>query len=181
LKPADDPDSALSFTMEGLRPLPTTNVIPFFWSPGWNSVQSVNKYQEEVGGALRAGDPGVRLISPSNKASEYYSSIPNAFVSSQQTLLTVPLHHIFGSEELSTKAPAVSKRVPAAYVAVSKSDSERMSLQNGNEVEFTTGDRKLKLSVKIIGSLPDGVLGIPVGLPGVGFVEYLESIEIVKV
>ena len=44
-KPPVDTDSPLSYTMEGLRGMPPSSIIPFFWSPGWNSVQSVNKYQ----------------------------------------------------------------------------------------------------------------------------------------
>ena len=28
------------------------------WAPGWNSVQAITKFQEEIGGPLRGGDPG---------------------------------------------------------------------------------------------------------------------------
>ena len=35
---------------------------PFFWAPGWNSIQAVNKFQEEIAGPLRGGDAGVRTI-----------------------------------------------------------------------------------------------------------------------
>ena len=35
---------------------------PLFWAPGWNSIQAVNKFQEEIAGPLRGGDPGVRLL-----------------------------------------------------------------------------------------------------------------------
>ncbi len=51
-KPPEDDDSPFSFTMEGFRGEPPSSVIPFYWSPGWNSVQSINKYQIEVGGPL---------------------------------------------------------------------------------------------------------------------------------
>ena len=48
------------------RPPP---LIPRFWAPGWNSVQALNKFQDEVGGPLRGGDPGGRLIEPPRAAS----------------------------------------------------------------------------------------------------------------
>ena len=61
-KPLHDDDSPLTFTMEGYKGIPPSAMIPFFWSPGWNSVQSVKKYQKEPGGALKGGDPGVQLF-----------------------------------------------------------------------------------------------------------------------
>jgi NADH-quinone oxidoreductase subunit G len=180
LKPLDDPDSPMSYTMEGLRPASPTNVIPFFWSPGWNSVQSVNKYQEEVGGALRAGDPGVRLIGPSKNSHAYYSEVPSAFQSSEK-LMIVPLYHIFGSEELSSKAAAVKQRVPKPYAAISIADADRLKLENGNEVELDLTAGKLNVPVKIDSSLPTGVMGIPSGLEGVGFVPFLDKVEVRKI
>ena len=48
--------------MEGYKGIPPSGITPFFWSPGWNSVQSVTKFQNEPGGALKDGDPGVILF-----------------------------------------------------------------------------------------------------------------------
>ncbi|HEY9528416.1 MAG TPA: NADH-quinone oxidoreductase subunit NuoG, partial [Anaerolineales bacterium] len=101
-KPPEDPDSALSYTMEGYRGQPPSSMIPYFWSPGWNSVQSVNKYQKEIGGPLRGDDPGLRLIEPSVPAlAKYFTDLPEIFIPLQDQLWLVSLHHIFGSEELS--------------------------------------------------------------------------------
>ncbi|MGA2092697.1 MAG: NADH-quinone oxidoreductase subunit NuoG [Sedimentisphaerales bacterium] len=61
-KLADDLNSPLSFSMEGYLNQPPSPLITRFWSPDWNSVQSVTKYQREIGGPLIGGDPGVRLI-----------------------------------------------------------------------------------------------------------------------
>lgn len=180
LKPVEDPDSLLSYTMEGLQSASPTNVIPFFWSPGWNSVQSVNKYQEEVGGPLREGNPGIKLIKSPNSYSVYYDVIPEPFEASKQNLLSVPIHHIFGSEELSAKSAAVSKRVPSGYVAISKADAETKGLINGDQIEIVGKEGKLALPLKIETTLPTGVIGIPVGLEGVGFVSFLNRVEIKK-
>ena len=64
--PPEDPDSPLSYSMEGAAVQPPSPLIPRFWSPGWNSDQSVNKFQDKTGGALRGGDPGVRLFEVSD-------------------------------------------------------------------------------------------------------------------
>ncbi|MFT8139943.1 hypothetical protein ACMYM0_23555, partial [Salmonella enterica subsp. enterica serovar Enteritidis] len=58
-----DIDTPFAFSMEGNNsPLADRQQIPFAWAPGWNSPQAWNKFQAEVGGKLRFGDPGVRLI-----------------------------------------------------------------------------------------------------------------------
>ncbi len=63
-KPPEDKDSPLSFSMEGYQDQPPAPLISRYWSPGWNSVQALNKFQQEVGGPLNGGDPGKRLIDP---------------------------------------------------------------------------------------------------------------------
>ena len=66
---SQDPDSALAFSMEGYGgPDEPGPLVPFAWSAGWNSPQAWNKFQDEVGGHLRQGDPGVRLIEPAASA-----------------------------------------------------------------------------------------------------------------
>ena len=112
-KPPDDPDSPFAFTMEGYHGQPPSALIPRFWAPGWNSVQAVNKFQDEVGGPLRGGDPGRRLIEPSaGTPPPYFDRVPPAFEPHADEWLSVPLHHIFGSEELSVLAPGIAERMP---------------------------------------------------------------------
>ncbi|HEX3681656.1 MAG TPA: NADH-quinone oxidoreductase subunit NuoG [Bryobacteraceae bacterium] len=126
-KPPDDPDSALAFSMEsGPAPAPPA-LNPFFWSPGWNSIQSVNKFQSEIGGHLRGGDPGVRLIEPASQpAPPHTPESPPAFHPGAANFLVLPAFHIFGSEELSSRAPAVASLAPTPYVAINPADSAQI-------------------------------------------------------
>ena len=58
-----DIDTPFAFSMEGNNsPLADRQQIPFARAPGWNSPQAWNKFRAEVGGKLRFGDPGIRLI-----------------------------------------------------------------------------------------------------------------------
>ncbi len=109
--PPVDEDSALTFTMEGYQGQPPSSIIPFFWSPGWNSVQSINKYQIEVGGPLHGGDPGRRLFDePKSTSKKYFEEVPPKFNPKEGEWFALPIHHIFGSDELSNMAPAVAER-----------------------------------------------------------------------
>ena len=47
-----DPDTPLAHSMEGFVGQPPAALTPFFWAPGWNSIQALNKYQNPVGGKL---------------------------------------------------------------------------------------------------------------------------------
>lgn len=169
-KPPEDPDSGMSYTMEGTRALPPSSMIPFFWSPGWNSVQSVNKYQEEVGAALRGGDPGIRLFA-GGKQSQYFNDVPEKFKSDENKLWVVPVHHIFGSEELSAKGTAVSKRIPNPYLLLNRNEGAKLKLTEGGSIEFEVAGQLYKLQVKFSDSITVGVAGLPIGLPKLSFVE----------
>lgn len=164
-KPPDDSDTPLSFTMEGTSEQPPSALIPFFWTPGWNSIQAVNKFQTEIAAALEGGDPGIRLIEPSSQSDgDYFTNIPKAFQAHDGEWLLIPLHHIYGSEELSNSAPAVAELAPAPYIALNEEDTRRIGATSGSLVEIRLGDSTLDLAVRISPALPAGIAGMAVGL-----------------
>jgi NADH-quinone oxidoreductase subunit G len=164
-KPPEDPDSALSYTMEGYRGMPPSSMIPFVWSPGWNSVQSLNKYQESIGKALRGGDPGVRLIAPAiSKSTPYFQGVPEAFRPMEDHLWIVPIHHIFGSEELSARSPSVAQRIPAPYILLHTQDVADLKLREGENFIFHIHGQTYSLPVKISTSMVKGVAAVPYGI-----------------
>ncbi|MCG3169570.1 MAG: NADH-quinone oxidoreductase subunit G [Pseudomonadales bacterium] len=159
-----DPDSALAFSMEGYAgPDEPGPLIPFAWSPGWNSPQSWNKFQDEVGGHLRAGDPGVRLLE--SDASGGYAGAPAAPAQGWQV---APLHHLFGSEELSARAEVVRTLVPAPYVALHPDDAAREGFAAGSTVRVELDGQVWTAPLVLRPTLAAGVVGIPAGLPGTG-------------
>jgi NADH-quinone oxidoreductase subunit G len=167
-KPPADADAPFSFTMEGYygrAQLPSA-LVPFFWAPAWNSVQSVNKFQDEIAGPLHGGDPGVRLLEPSADArAEYSQSVPEAFVPRKDAWRVVPLHHIFGDEELSAGAPAIAERLPTPYVALHPDDAAALGLTQGDSARVELGEAALDLAVRARAGLARGTVGLPVGLP----------------
>ncbi|MCX2741223.1 NADH-quinone oxidoreductase subunit NuoG [Pontibacter anaerobius] len=169
-KPAEDPDSPLSYTMEGYRGQPPSSVIPFFWSPGWNSNQASNKYQEEIGGHLKGGDPGVRLIAPDGTL-PFSEAVPQKFIPLEGHLYMLPLHHTFGSEELSNQSASIMERIPEPYVKINAADAIRMKLDEGQHLSFSIEGQIYQLPVKLSQTIPSGTAGMPNGLPGVPFAE----------
>jgi NADH-quinone oxidoreductase subunit G len=166
-KPPEDPDSPLAFSMEGYPGAPPPSLIPRYWAPGWNSAQALNKFQDEIGGPLRGGDPGVRLVEPdASAAAAYFDAVPPAFVPRQGEWLVVSRPHIFGSEELSALSPAVRERAPQAYVAIHPADAARLRLAPAERVDLTVGEVSHRVPHLAAPDVPRGVAAFPVGLPG---------------
>jgi NADH-quinone oxidoreductase subunit G len=61
-KPPQDYDSPMNFSMEGYKGVPPSGLVPYYWSPGWNSVQAMNKYMDEPDGTATGDNPGVLLF-----------------------------------------------------------------------------------------------------------------------
>ena len=166
-KPPADPDSPFSFSMEGYTGAPPSTLISRFWSPGWNSPQAINKFQIEVGGHLHGGDPGRRLIEPPQDAKPgYFNDVPAPFEPRGGELLIVPLYHIFGSDELSVLSPGIAEQSPQPYLAISPSTAASLQVGDGEVVEITLDGVAQSFPVKLSPALPEGTVGIPVGLPG---------------
>jgi NADH-quinone oxidoreductase subunit G len=180
-KQPDDPDTPLAFSMEGDHSQPPSALIPRFWAPRWNSVQSLNKFQEEVGGQLRGGDPGIRLIEPDPQIkAAWFEDIPARRQPENSQWQFVPLHHIFGSEELSVLSPGAAKLCPEPYVALHPEDASALGMAEGDTAKAALGDSVLELCVKILPSLPRKVAGLPVGLPGAPVLDLPASGMVLK-
>jgi NADH-quinone oxidoreductase subunit G len=166
-KPPADPDAPLSFSMEGYEGKPPAALIPRFWAPGWNSVQALNKFQQEIAGPLRGGNAGRRLVEPAEGAAAHdLGPAPDPFQPRDGEWLLVPIYHIFGSEELSMLSPGIASLAPEAYVALNADDAQALGVEPGAAVYLEVGDTRQRLVVRVLPELPRGMAGVPAGLPG---------------
>ncbi|MDE1166483.1 MAG: NADH-quinone oxidoreductase subunit NuoG [Pseudomonas sp.] len=165
---SQDADTAFAFSMEGYSgSVEPRQQVPFAWSPGWNSPQAWNKFQDEVGGHLRAGDPGARLIETSGDNLNWFASVPGAFAPARGTWTAVPVHHLFGSEENSSRAAPVQERIPAAYVSIAKSEADRLGVNDGALLSLNVAGVNLRLPLRINEALGAGLVALPAGLAGI--------------
>lgn len=162
-----DQDSAFAFSMEGYAgSKEDRQQIPFAWSPGWNSPQAWNKFQDEVGGHLRAGDPGVRLLEAAGNALPWFA-VNAAFNPAAGTWQVAPLHHLFGSEENSARAKPIQERMPEPYVALARDEAARLGVNDGALLALRVNGQALRLPLQVRDDLGVGLVGLPVGLPGI--------------
>jgi NADH-quinone oxidoreductase subunit G len=174
-RPPQDLDSPFSHTMEGYSGQRPSALTSFYWKPGWNSVQSLSQYQDQPGGHWKdESDTGVRLfqyrpeqtsqqLPPSQKTWKKFNHDLNDLTKKS----LVPLYHLFGSEELSSSAEELKKRFVNPYVAMNKKDFEQLNEQSkqASQLQFELQGRTMKLPIKIKEGLPEGCVGLPIGLP----------------
>ncbi len=175
-----DADSALSFSMEGyVGPKNDAALTSFAWAPGWNSPQAWNKFQDEVGGHLRAGDPGVRLLdSAPHHAGGYFKNIPPAFTPRAGGLKVHLLHHIFGSDELAARAAVMSSRIPDACITLAAEDAARLRLADGQTAVVSVGMKLVKIPARIDPEQPSGTVGVIAGIPGLPLLNGDEWLQV---
>jgi NADH-quinone oxidoreductase subunit G len=174
--PPADPDSPLAFSMEGYARQPPPALLTYYRAPGWNSPQALNKFQTEVGGELRGGDPGLRLFKADPKAAaDFLAGVPAAFVPRPGEWLLLPHHLIFGSEELSMLSPPIAQRAAAPELLLHPADLERLGLTFGDPAQVHLGNEKageiLRLPVRSEPSLAPGTAAVPCGLPGLPWLD----------
>lgn len=169
---AQDPDSPFNFSMEGYagarQPLPQ---VAFAWAPGWNSPSAWNKFQDEVGGKLRAGDPGRRLLEATDPQAEgkeplgWFTTIPAPFKAAE-ALQVVNYAQLFGGEELSARSPVIQARMNEPELVLNPLDAERLALHAGNQVSFSWGGSHWQLRLRLSDQLSAGLVGLPLGVNG---------------
>ncbi|MFM5403227.1 NADH-quinone oxidoreductase subunit NuoG [Aeromonas veronii] len=169
---AQDPDSPFNFSMEGYagarQPLPQ---VPFAWAPGWNSPSAWNKFQDEVGGKLRAGDPGRRLLEATDPQAEgkellgWFTTIPAPFKAAE-ALQVVNYAQLFGGEELSARSPVIQARMNEPELVLNPADAQRLALHAGNQVSFSWGGSHWQLRLRLSEQLSAGLVGLPLGVNG---------------
>ncbi|NND81696.1 MAG: NADH-quinone oxidoreductase subunit NuoG [Gammaproteobacteria bacterium] len=161
-----DEDTPLAFTMEGASGARPGALLPFVWAPGWNSNQSVHKFQSRVGGPVSGGTAGVRLIEPQQEVSHSVLPPQPVFTASDAVLWLLPLHRIFGSDELSARAPAVAELVSQPFIQLNTTSAHRLNLNEGDYAILSWADTRCEVQVQINDAIPDGCAGYGMDLPG---------------
>jgi NADH-quinone oxidoreductase subunit G len=167
-----DEDSPLIFSMEGQPENPPSSLVPFYWTPGWNSVQALYSCLDEPDGSLKGGDPGIRLIEPSPGRQMSYLTVDQGTTKTgKDELMIFPVFRIFGSEELSSAGLSVSERIGEPFVSVNQKDADVFHINEKDLIQLELQGAILKSEVKIDNSLPRGTAGLTVNLPGMQFID----------
>jgi NADH-quinone oxidoreductase subunit G len=169
---SQDNGSPMAFSMEGQQESPPSSLVPFYWTPGWNSVQAMYYYLNEPNGQMKGGDPGIRLIEPNEgDAGSYFKIKIQTIETPKDEWLIIPVYQIFGSEELSSAGFSITQRIQEPFVYMNQKDAEIFDTEDGDLIQLEISKRKLNIRVKIENSLRQGIAGLSVNLPGMQFID----------
>lgn len=165
-----DSETPFSYSMEGQNPGDQLgSTIPYVWSPGWNSNQSIFKFQSEVDGDLLGQSSGARLFDvPSEPDFEMDKQFNYDVVDSEPAgnggLQPFAVPDVFGSEELSFRSWPIAQRCGDAYVVLNPHDAELLSIREGGGVK--SDSLPCTHAVILDSKVKPGLVGISVGLNG---------------
>ena len=163
-----DPETPLSFSMEGLNRDQPASLTPFYWSPGWNSNQSLQKFQSEVNGPLRGGPVGQRLLEPQATGIRQSSEFTPLQVMDEGKWQLVPMHRVHGSDELSVRTAEVAELAGEAFVAIGPELAAKLEVVDGDGLKVNVAAAGIdgietSLSVKILTRLAPNCVAYSAG------------------
>ncbi len=176
-KQEQDEDGVMVYSMEGVPAIKDASVLNSPWAPGWNSNQSIFKFQEYAGGPLKQSSQGERLLVNSSTEKSWNTPAKNTSSVSGQGYQVFPLYHIFGSEELSSYTPSIQEKATSAYIALNPADAEKLGLQGSDGVQV---EHNGAVPFILRSSVQAGTVGVSVGLKGLNFQDIGASIVLDK-
>lgn len=178
----EDIQTPFAFSMEGGRINIPPALLPIIWAPGWNSYQAINKFQAEIGGHLRGGELGVRLIEASGNR-DWFHDIPYPYKPEPGIWRVMLLPNIFSSDELCLHSPAIFERKPDFCALLHPADASLLGVGNSDHIHISDllAISIITVPVKIEKTLPRGLLGITAGLPESQLLKTNEMVTLKKV
>ncbi|MGI9323694.1 MAG: NADH-quinone oxidoreductase subunit NuoG [Pseudomonadales bacterium] len=156
-----DEETPFAYSMEGENRNQAGSLIPYFWSPGWNSNQSVFKFQNEVGGSMRGGDPGIMLPAIPRGKGARFDAPPALGQPRNAEFALIRLPVLFGSDELTAYAQAIEELTPDPFVVLHPEDARALQVADGDGV--LCGEDQLE--VRTHAAMTPGYAGVSAGLP----------------
>ncbi len=180
-KTGEDVDTPFSYSMEGAIGDQPASLTSYVWSPGWNSNQSLFKFQDEIAGPINGDDLGALLLANS-EAKDLYTCYREIESSKPAHLpghfRLIPAYRIFGSEELSASSPAIKERAAPEFLSISPDDAVQLSVSDGDGLRCELLDKSF--SVVVDRALPVGLVAMGMGLGGLGNELPLEIVSLTK-
>ncbi|WP_367670659.1 NADH-quinone oxidoreductase subunit NuoG [Sodalis-like secondary symbiont of Drepanosiphum platanoidis] len=167
-KTSQDKDTIFSFSPDiNNSPEIIRKEIPFAWYPGWNSNQSWNKFQKEIGGHLKHGDPGLILFKNKNIKLNWFNKTPIKFFYKKNQYNIISFWSLFGNDETSRYSSTIQKVMIKSYVYINKNDFSWMKLKKNSLLSFYCLGEKIYLPIKFNKKINIGHIGLSIGFPNI--------------
>ena len=170
-----DNESAMAFSMEGNQQSAPADLRAYNWAPGWNSNQSIHKFQAEVGGHDLMGNGGARIIAKQAVLQPY--PLPRAVSDAHLAApYLIAKHHIFGSEPLSYQADAIAQLGPKLYVMLNQRLATDLHLTEHDGISCRLDETDISFTLIITEDVADNCMVYPLlkETQGLRFVQSMQ-------
>jgi NADH-quinone oxidoreductase subunit G len=158
-KQEQDHESIMAFSMEGASHLKDSSIMAASWAPGWNSNQSISKFQDEVAGSMKGGNSGVLLPGDAAKQAGYLE-VEQTRKGNSGLFELIHAYQIFGSEELSALAQPIQERSVPAFAAIALADAEALGVRTKPGIEIASGNLRIDLPLVLRKKIKPGTVVI---------------------
>lgn len=155
-KQPQDKDSSLAYSMEGYSGLDIPGaIIPFAWTPGWNSPQAWNKYLDKSGKHLAHGESGSRLTQM------HINLLEGQFKSSTlNQIKVVPLYDLFASAPWREHIEIFDARERFAQIKVTTAIAQKLNIQDKQSLSLMHNQHTQNYIVVVDDEFADDCIGI---------------------
>jgi NADH-quinone oxidoreductase subunit G len=155
--PQDDPDSALTFSMEGAHGAGAPPALRTGYDvPGMHSASAAPYLTERNRGPLQDSDPGVSVL-----AGFVGPEAAPRLAPPDRGMLPLPLHDAFAGDEVGRRAEYLSQRCPTAQVMLHPDDADRLHLSAGTAMSVDGAHVDAVLAIS--DAMPKHHVGLSVG------------------
>lgn len=172
-----DSGSSLAYTMEGVpvyrRVTDQNSGLPplsFAWYPGWNSNQSLHKFNQHRQGQIGREVSEARLLPAQNRYRRDWV-IPDDLTAvesgraSSPSLLIVPQPLAFGSEELSSTSDTIAARSVPPSLWLHPDDAQPLQIADGDRVAIQLNGQDVGLQARLDPGQALGTARVADGMP----------------
>ncbi len=168
-QPSQDHDSPYQFSPEGASSLPDQPPA-YLWHPGWNSNESLNRFQEEINGPIRGSHPGILILERTSPEPTLEAIQPqdllrhNNLALADGQLQLLADYNIFRDEELSSYVDVIQQRAPQAAIKMNIAQIRQVDCEGATKLKIKTNTGSCILPLSIEESVPDNTALIPANL-----------------
>jgi len=144
-QPPRDDDSPLAYSMEGAPINVPSSLNALIWTPRWNSNEAINKFQDEIDGHWKGGDPGVRVIQKQSQPLPVYDAKAEPLALTEKQLLAVSAARLFDADPRTAMSVALAQRAARACVQLNADTAKQLELDDNSRatVKINGGSRSM--------------------------------------
>ncbi|WP_343155233.1 NADH-quinone oxidoreductase subunit NuoG [Buchnera aphidicola (Kurisakia onigurumii)] len=161
-KQPEDIDSMFSFSMEGTQlHNKYSDQVPFYWSPGWNSLQSGNRYQLENNLNVSLNKKNFFIKKNDINIKLDLKFLPDVFLK-KNSFKIIPHYFLFDSKEIfqyCKKIDICKKK----YGIMNHLDAENLKIKNNSIIYFFIFNNIFTIKIKISHFMQNRYISLPLG------------------